>query len=228
MKGDQPMPQTTNDISNGARRIYAAMLRGVMVCVKHYRDSNEWRAYMLKERIPYSNVMELITSGIVRTNGRVARDTHDEIWYTVANPNELTLSISSPINADYTFEEYERQARTTIRLADTYTQVNDRVTGIAAEFGELASLVQQYTRKGKALDGARILDEIGDLLWEITALAFVVGGSLEIAARANNAKLAERYSNGEYTIEAAAAHAERTTPAQRIANVVASIEGENK
>jgi NTP pyrophosphatase (non-canonical NTP hydrolase) len=68
--------------------------------------------------------------------------------------------------------------------------------GIAGEAGEVADLIKKYLGHGHCLDRAKVMLELGDVLWYVAALAETVGTDLESVAQANIAKLRARYPNG--------------------------------
>ena len=107
-----------------------------------------------------------------------------------------------------TFGEYEDRAR----LAGNYPAEGIGVTysalALAGEAGELANIVKKaWWAAGKAtgdetaigelvLDDEatqRVVDEAGDVLWDLSAVCKACGVSLEDAARQNIAKLHDRY-----------------------------------
>lgn len=68
--------------------------------------------------------------------------------------------------------------------------------GLTGEAGEVADLVKKYLRHGKSLPTAIIRDELGDVLWYVTMLAFHFGISLSSVAENNIKKLQHRYPDG--------------------------------
>ena len=72
--------------------------------------------------------------------------------------------------------------------------------GLAGEAGEIANKVKKVLRddKGVLSDDKRlaIIDELGDVLFYVGALASELGVSLEDVAKSNNLKLASRKARG--------------------------------
>lgn len=68
--------------------------------------------------------------------------------------------------------------------------------GIAGEAGEVADILKKHYGHGKPFDRAHFIQELGDVLWYVTALAYSVGSDLEEVARVNDAKLRARYPDG--------------------------------
>jgi NTP pyrophosphatase (non-canonical NTP hydrolase) len=68
--------------------------------------------------------------------------------------------------------------------------------GLAGESGEVAELIKKELFQGRAYEPARMLEELGDVLWCLDCMAEVHGFTLEDVARANVAKLRARYPDG--------------------------------
>jgi NTP pyrophosphatase (non-canonical NTP hydrolase) len=72
--------------------------------------------------------------------------------------------------------------------------------GLAGEAGEVANQVKKILRDNAgeltAERRAKIIDELGDVLWYAAALATDIGVNLEEVAEANLAKLAMRFESG--------------------------------
>lgn len=70
------------------------------------------------------------------------------------------------------------------------------VLGLGGEAGEVIDLIKKYIGHGHPLDRERLLRELGDVLWYVSAIAGALGFTLEEVARANVAKLRARYPDG--------------------------------
>lgn len=72
--------------------------------------------------------------------------------------------------------------------------------GLAGEAGEVSNQVKKILRDNEGkLTGerrAKIMDELGDVLWYVAALATDMGVDLSAVAAANIEKLADRAVNG--------------------------------
>ena len=72
--------------------------------------------------------------------------------------------------------------------------------GLAGEAGEVANIVKKIQRDhaGVLTDEVRdkLLDELGDVLWYISACADELGLTLDEIAEHNIGKLAKRYERG--------------------------------
>ena len=96
-----------------------------------------------------------------------------------------------------TLEEYEQLAARTLNTTLTREQrLLDATAGLAEEAGEALGLVRKHVFMNHALDTSRLVTELGDALWCLTAAAGALGVSLEEVAAANIAKLRKRYPGG--------------------------------
>lgn len=68
--------------------------------------------------------------------------------------------------------------------------------GLAGETGEVVDYLKKTLFHGHPMDEMKLADELGDVLWYLSALATRYGFSLEFVARRNIAKLAKRYPEG--------------------------------
>ncbi len=68
--------------------------------------------------------------------------------------------------------------------------------GIAGEAGEVADLVKKHLFLDRPLSSAQVKEELGDVLWYLTLLAYEYGCTLEDVMTANVMKLRARYPNG--------------------------------
>jgi NTP pyrophosphatase (non-canonical NTP hydrolase) len=68
--------------------------------------------------------------------------------------------------------------------------------GLCGEAGEVAELLKKHHGHGKALDLARLGEELGDVLWYVAAIASAHGLDLRGIAAWNVEKLRARYPKG--------------------------------
>lgn len=68
--------------------------------------------------------------------------------------------------------------------------------GLTGEAGEVADIVKKHLFQGHAIDQAKLLDEMGDVLWYYMLILQAVGFTIEEAMQANVEKLKRRYPNG--------------------------------
>jgi NTP pyrophosphatase (non-canonical NTP hydrolase) len=94
--------------------------------------------------------------------------------------------------------EYQREARNTACYPFLDNNLIYTVLGLNGEAGELANEIKKIQRDdGNVLDGRRkvkIIDELGDCLWYVAAVASELGVDLENVAQANLVKLNDRKS----------------------------------
>lgn len=102
-----------------------------------------------------------------------------------------------------TLNEYQQQAMTT--CMETSRNIPYMLFNLQGEVGELSSKVAKHIRKGElefnhndmnhSMDVEQfsaIMDELGDVLWQVQGFASVMGWNLEDVARGNLQKLASR------------------------------------
>ncbi len=96
------------------------------------------------------------------------------------------------------FEEYQQQAKQTALYPKRLNNLEYPTLGLAGEAGEVANIVKKIQRDfgGEITDEIRgkLKDELGDVLWYISACADELGLTLEEIARFNVEKLAERHN----------------------------------
>ena len=102
------------------------------------------------------------------------------------------------------FNAYQKAAASVSQYqGDTGSGVDfpvQRVTvlslGISGEAGEVSDYIKKVLYHGHKYDRAKLMEELGDVLWYVSEGASAIGVSLsEIAAR-NVEKLQKRYPNG--------------------------------
>lgn len=102
------------------------------------------------------------------------------------------------------FEEYQRQAYSTIKPHDSEDMEKvDWALGLAGETGEVVELIKHNIMHKEPIDKAKLAKELGDICWYIAALCEVYGIKMDIVAELNIAKLAHRH-NGGYSKEGSA------------------------
>jgi NTP pyrophosphatase (non-canonical NTP hydrolase) len=94
-------------------------------------------------------------------------------------------------------DEYQDAARRTLNVDwPEREQIANAVMGLAGEAGEIADLYKKKLYHGHDVSAMQIIDELGDLLWYLAAVASLEGLSLADIARQNIDKLKVRYPNG--------------------------------
>ena len=97
-----------------------------------------------------------------------------------------------------TWEEYSLGAARTIPAdpTDDERRLVNFALGVAGEAGEVADLIKKHVFHQHDLDPERLIEELGDVLWYVAALARTLDVALEDVARQNLAKLRRRYPAG--------------------------------
>lgn len=98
------------------------------------------------------------------------------------------------------FQEYTTKAISTLTTNYAHGQIDaqlmGQILGLCGESGEVAEKFKKLLRDKQGVitegDRAEIVKELGDVLWYVTAVAHLMGSSLEEVARRNNEKLASR------------------------------------
>lgn len=95
------------------------------------------------------------------------------------------------------FEEYQSEASQTALYPNRLNNLGYPTLGLAGEAGEVANIVKKIQRDhgGVITDEIRgkLKDELGDVLWYISACADELGLTLAEIAEYNVNKLAERH-----------------------------------
>jgi NTP pyrophosphatase (non-canonical NTP hydrolase) len=93
--------------------------------------------------------------------------------------------------------DYQSSAlRTLNRALSREEQIVDAAAGLAEEAGEVLGVVRKHRYQGRPLDREAVVEELGDVLWCLAALAAGLGVTLEEAAESNLAKLRRRHPEG--------------------------------
>ena len=95
------------------------------------------------------------------------------------------------------FEEYQTEASQTAHYPRRMSNLDYPTLGLAGEAGEVANIVKKIQRDhgGIINDETRgkLMDELGDVLWYISACADELGITLQEIAEYNVNKLAKRH-----------------------------------
>lgn len=96
------------------------------------------------------------------------------------------------------FEEYQKEASATALYPRRLSNIEYATLGLAGEAGEVANIVKKIQRDhaGVLNDDIRgkLKDELGDVLWYISACADELGLTLDEIAAFNVQKLAKRHN----------------------------------
>jgi len=95
------------------------------------------------------------------------------------------------------FEDYQKEASSTALYPNRLDNLEYPTLGLTGEAGEVANIVKKIQRDfdGKLTDEVRLKlkDELGDVLWYISACADELGMTLAEVAEYNVEKLANRH-----------------------------------
>ncbi len=95
------------------------------------------------------------------------------------------------------FDEYQDAANVTAIYPNRLNNLEYPTLGLAGEAGEVANIVKKIQRDfgGEITDEtrAKLKDELGDVLWYISACADELGLTLQEIAEFNVGKLAKRH-----------------------------------
>jgi NTP pyrophosphatase (non-canonical NTP hydrolase) len=96
-----------------------------------------------------------------------------------------------------TFEEYQSEASQTALYPRRLSNLEYPTLGLAGEAGEVANIVKKIQRDNNGVitdeTRAKLQDELGDVLWYISACADELGLTLDEIAAYNVNKLAKRH-----------------------------------
>ena len=96
-----------------------------------------------------------------------------------------------------TFEEYQSEASQTALYPRRLSNLEYPTLGLAGEAGEVANIVKKIQRGNNGVltdeTRAKLKDELGDVLWYISACADELGLTLDEIAAYNVNKLAQRH-----------------------------------
>ena len=93
-----------------------------------------------------------------------------------------------------TLDEYQRSAERTMNAGlSPDERLMDAAAGLAEEAGEVLGMVRKHLYRKRPLDEAALVEELGDALWCIAAVATAKGVTLEMVAAGNIEKLRLRY-----------------------------------
>ena len=105
-------------------------------------------------------------------------------------------------------DQYQEASRRTLNVDwSLREQIANAVMGLAGEAGEVADLFKKYLYHGHPVAESTIIDELGDVLFYLAAIATLNGISLDIVAQHNIDKLWKRYPNG-FTVQDSIARAD--------------------
>jgi NTP pyrophosphatase (non-canonical NTP hydrolase) len=105
---------------------------------------------------------------------------------------EVADRLNGEPRVSMTMGEYQEQALRT----DSDHPIEYYALGLAGEAGEASGALKKYVFHDHGIPGLKVMEELGDCLWYLTAMAAKLGFSLEFVARQNVEKLRRRYPDG--------------------------------
>jgi NTP pyrophosphatase (non-canonical NTP hydrolase) len=94
-------------------------------------------------------------------------------------------------------DDYQRSALRTVNpTLDDRDRLLDASAGLAEEAAEVLGLVRKRVFQQRDVESARLVEELGDVLWCLAVTADSLGISLSKVAEANQAKLERRHPDG--------------------------------
>ncbi len=99
-----------------------------------------------------------------------------------------------------TLVEYESEVLRTVNFTLGANEFAVLALGVAGEAGEVCDLLKKHYGQGHELNKDKIIEEIGDCYWYLTALAARMGYSLSEVLSRNSDKLRKRYEKG-FTVD---------------------------
>lgn len=94
------------------------------------------------------------------------------------------------------FNEYQALALRTAGFTEEDKLLLNGVMGLCGEAGECIDVVKKHLFQGHELDKDKLIDEAGDCLWYLAAVASGLGIGLGEIASHNVEKLRKRYPDG--------------------------------
>ena len=92
--------------------------------------------------------------------------------------------------------EYQKLVLTTAPPLSLNDLVINGAMGLNGEAGEVIDIVKKWMYQGHNLNEAKLMDELGDVLWYVAILAHGLEVSIESLLEANIEKLKARYPDG--------------------------------
>lgn len=95
-----------------------------------------------------------------------------------------------------TLNEYQKSAERTSGDLSCFDKTRNGCYGMCGEAGECIDILKKHEFQGHPLDGNKLMDELGDVLWYVAQTASGLRVSLEDVAQHNIDKLRKRYPEG--------------------------------
>lgn len=94
-------------------------------------------------------------------------------------------------------KEFQKSVERTMNTTEDYRdEITDYALGLIGEAGEVSEHIKKFRFHEHHLNVEEIGEELGDVLWYLTAIAKRVGYSLNEIMQINADKLSKRYPSG--------------------------------
>lgn len=194
----------TNGLESAARSdAFCKELRGCVACyareyIEPGKDSGEYWTRICainakqeaKGLEKYGQILEDNT-----TLSRVQRVEHaeEEAIDLLKYLEHLKVTFEDELSAN----DYQRMAmRTSGEYDSALAKIRNAVYGLNGEAGEIIDLLKKYEFQGHEFDHAKVVEELGDVLWYCALLADALDIKLQEVMLRNIEKLKERYPDG--------------------------------
>lgn len=96
-----------------------------------------------------------------------------------------------------TFSKFQEQSKRTLNMGLSQNeQIANYSMGLCGETGEVIDVLKKYVYHGHELDKDKLKEELGDVLFYVSALCSTLGINMEESAIGNVEKLIRRYPEG--------------------------------
>ncbi len=93
-------------------------------------------------------------------------------------------------------DDYQKQALRTATGISKYDALLHAALGLAGEVGEVIDLIKKFKYQGHNLEYYKVIEELGDIMWYCSLMAYSINVDLSEVADRNIMKLSTRYPNG--------------------------------
>jgi len=96
----------------------------------------------------------------------------------------------------YELDEYQNLALRTNNTNDFEKNIVASALGLCGESGEVGDTVKKWYAQGHSLNSDNVIEELGDIMWYVSLMAYTLGYTLSEVATINIEKLRKRYPDG--------------------------------
>lgn len=93
-------------------------------------------------------------------------------------------------------DDYQKQALRTAAGLSKDDALMNAALGLSGETGEIADLIKKHKYQGHHLDRQKAIEELGDVMWYCSLMAYALNIDLSEVADRNIMKLSTRYPSG--------------------------------